>query len=211
MKWFDEGYLIKINSFNENSSIGQVFTHKYGKFNGLIYGTSSSKKKSILQISNKLKISYSTKSEDSLGYFNFELIENISSKIYDQKIKLNTVLSALEMIDKFIPERQAFPIIYNNFNSFLKNTEHDVLKVYLLWENTLLTNLGYGLNFEEKSKLLDSNIINFLGGNNEDYIFDDLLKVFEINSFLIKDRLNGVIEISKLLNRNRLINYLNER
>ena len=39
MKWQDKGYLLKINRYNENSSIAEFFTEKHGKATGIIFGS----------------------------------------------------------------------------------------------------------------------------------------------------------------------------
>ena len=47
MHWQDEGFLLSKNNFNENSIIIEVFTSKFGKYSGIVYGGSSRKQKRI--------------------------------------------------------------------------------------------------------------------------------------------------------------------
>src|SRR6056300_674087 len=120
MRWNDVGYLISRSSEKENTSIVKVFSRNYGCYSGIIYGSSSKKKKPDLQLGNKLKINYNSKSEDSIGYFSFELIENVSIKFFNDQTKLNLFLSSIEVISKIAPERQEFKDSFDDFDLFLK-------------------------------------------------------------------------------------------
>ena len=144
MRWSDIGFLVSINSSKENSSIIKIFSNDHGCYSGIVYGSSSKKKKPDLQLGNKVKINYSSKSEDSLGYFSLELIENISIKFFNNPIKLDLMLTSIEIISKVMPERQANQGCYDDFNLFLKNLEMDNLKAYVMWEHSFIKNIGYG-------------------------------------------------------------------
>ena len=54
MKWEDEGYIISKRKFRENAIILDVFTNKFGKVSGIVYGGNSRKIKNYLQLSNKI-------------------------------------------------------------------------------------------------------------------------------------------------------------
>ena len=45
MNWEDEGYLLSKKKFRENENLINVFTLKYGKISGIVYGGLSRKKK----------------------------------------------------------------------------------------------------------------------------------------------------------------------
>ena len=69
MYWDDTGYLLSKNRYNENSSIAEVFTEQHGRCSGIIFGATSKKVKSYLQIGNKLHINYNTKYENRIRLF----------------------------------------------------------------------------------------------------------------------------------------------
>ena len=69
MYWDDTGYLLSNNRYNENSSIAEFFTEQHGRCSGIIFGATSKKVKSYLQIGNKLYINYNYKNENKLRYF----------------------------------------------------------------------------------------------------------------------------------------------
>ena len=56
MNWEDEGYLLSKKKFRENAVIINVFTQKFGKVSGIVYGGTSRKVKNHLQLMNKIFI-----------------------------------------------------------------------------------------------------------------------------------------------------------
>ena len=209
MRWSDIGFLVSINSSKENSSIIKIFSNDHGCYSGIVYGSSSKKKKPDLQLGNKVKINYSSKSEDTLGYFSLELIENISIKFFNNPIKLDLMLTSIEIISKVMPERQANQGCYDDFNLFLKNLEMDNLKAYVMWEHSFIKNIGYGPDLEEESNLKD-NIKNILLKPNSDFTFNDLKTIFDLNASIINSRLSDIINITSFKYRNKILKYFNE-
>ena len=53
MNWDDTGFLLSKNKYSENSLIVEVFTKDHGKISGILFGGTSKKIKSYLQIGNK--------------------------------------------------------------------------------------------------------------------------------------------------------------
>ena len=80
MNWQDEGFIISKKKFRENAIILEIFTSQFGKVSGIVYGGTSRKIKNYLQLTNKIFIVYSSKSENRIGYFKTELIDAISPK-----------------------------------------------------------------------------------------------------------------------------------
>ena len=52
MNWIDTGFLLSKNRYNENSLIAEIFTKQHGKIVGIIFGGTSKKIKSYLEIGN---------------------------------------------------------------------------------------------------------------------------------------------------------------
>ncbi len=75
MNWDDTGFLVAKNKYSENSLIIEVFTKNNGKTSGLLFGGTSKKISSYLQIGNKFFINYKSKNNSKLGYFNLEIIK----------------------------------------------------------------------------------------------------------------------------------------
>ena len=152
MYWKDEGYLLSKNNFSENSIIIETFTLNHGKCSGIVYGGSSKKLKKNFQIGNKILLNWRSKSEYKIGYFNAELIRAVSPLFFDDKKRSVCVLAATSILKILLPERQINKKIYLSFNSLIEQFNHDNwIKLYILWELSLIKELGFEINFLDKN------------------------------------------------------------
>ena len=152
MYWKDEGYLLSKTNFNENSIIIETFTLNHGKSSGIVYGGSSKKLKKNFQIGNKILLNWNSKGENKVGYFNTELIKPISPLFFDDKKRSVCVLAATSILKILLPERQINKKIYLSFNSLIEQFNHDNwIKLYILWELSLIKELGFEINFLDKN------------------------------------------------------------
>ena len=158
MNWQDEGFLLSKIKFRENANIVNVFTNTRGKVSGIIYGGSSRKIRNFLQISNKIFIIYSSKSENRLGYFKPELIEAISPKYFNDKKKTSALLSISSILNLLLPESQPYKKLYTSLDNLLKKLDLDfsspLSKVsFFSLENIFLKKLMYFFRYLRLSNL----------------------------------------------------------
>ena len=152
MNWQDEGFLLSKIKFRENANIINVFTNKRGKVGGIVYGGTSRKIRNFLQISNKIFIIYSSKSENRLGYFKTELVEAISPKYFSDKKKTVALLSINTILNLLLPELQPYKNLYSSLEDLINNfDQEDWICRYVLWELTLLKELGFDPFLEQFS------------------------------------------------------------
>ena len=174
MFWNDEGYLLSKRNFDENSIIIDVFTLKHGKCSGVVYGGSSRKKKNLFQIGNKMYLTFKSKNENRIGYFNVELIKAISPIFFDNKKKSICILSASSILKILLPENQINKKIYDSLEKLLEYlNQDDWIKLYIFWELSLIKELGFEINGSIK-KELSSDKIRYVQIN------DKLFKIPEI-------------------------------
>ena len=121
MNWQDEGFLLSKIKFREIPNIINVFSNIRGKVSGIVYGGSSRKIRNFLQISNKIFIIYSSKSENRLGYFKTELVEAISPRYFNDKKKTTALLSSSSMLNLLLPESQPYKKLYTSFDNLLNS------------------------------------------------------------------------------------------
>jgi len=226
MIWTDTGYLLKINNFSENSSVASFLTNSHGLHNGIIYGATSRSKKKYLQLGNKFIINWKSKSEDSLGYYNLELLDAISSKFFDHPKKLNLILCLSELCCKLLAERHSYSDLYEYTDSFLSNIlNKEFLKLYVCWEQELLKSIGFEINPDNKN-------FNFYIDDNKNWIFQidnnkflypnflidtsaiyddrDLYRGFVINRFIMKKFIFDPNKIKFPIIRERIEKSINE-
>ena len=93
MNWEDNCFLLSKKKFRENANIINIFTENKGKIDGIVYGGNSRKIRNYLQISNKLFVSHSSKSENRIGYLKTELIKPISPLYFNDKERTSALIS----------------------------------------------------------------------------------------------------------------------
>ncbi len=153
MQWKDEGFLLSKNKYGENSIIIEVFTLNHGKCSGIVYGGTSKKIKSYLQLGNKIYVNLKTKNDSKLGYFKIEIIDAISPFFFDDNKKLNCIFSSLNLLKTVLPELLNYNSIYVLFSNFLnelKFSNHWIIH-YIFWEMNLLKEIGFDMNLTSNS------------------------------------------------------------
>ena len=150
MNWQDEGFLLSKIKFRENANIINVFTSDRGKVSGIVYGGNSRKIRNFLQISNKIFIIYSSKSENKIGYFKSELVEAIAPRYFNDKKRTTALLSISSILNLLLPESQPYKNLYISLNEFLKNFDSENwIFFYIYWELKLLKELGFDQFLEQ--------------------------------------------------------------
>ena len=184
MQWEDEGFIISKKKFRENAIILEVFTNKFGKVSGIVYGGTSRKIKNYLQIVNKIFIVYNSKSDNRIGYFKTELIEAVSPKYFSDKKKILCLNSLSSILKIVLPENQSYKKIYDSLNVFVNRlNEKDWLNTYLLWEMNLVNDLGFGFH-------IDPNKISNHISKNYNIKIDNI--DYKIPSFLISKNFENI-------------------
>ena len=204
MIWEDECYLLSKRKFRENANIINIFTKEKGKVDGIVYGGTSRKIRNYLQISNKLFVSHSSKSENKIGYFKTELIKPISPLYFNDKERTSALISICALLNNLLPEAQQNKKIYNSFEKLINsiNLENWIF-IYIFFELNLIKELGYDTNLEQYSSNESKN--------------DDISKIkidgynYEVPNFLIFKKIplefnNTLIRKSLYFTRNVLQN-----
>ena len=191
MNWEDEGFLLSKRKFRENANIVNVFTSLFGKVSGIVYGGNSRKIRNYLQISNKIFIFYSTKNINKIGYFKTELIEAISPKYFDDKIRTTALLSLSSLLNVLLPDSQPYKNVYNSLNDLINNLNSKSWIIpYIYWELNLLKELGF-----------DPNLKNFMNeikySSNLIIIKIDSIK-YQVPNFLIDNNKNDNIDSNSI-------------
>ena len=150
MIWEDECYLLSKRKFRENANIINIFTKKKGKIDGIVYGGTSRKVRNYLQISNKLFVSHTSKSENKIGYFKTELIKPISPNYFNDKQRTSALISICSLLNILLPESQPNKKIYDNFEKLVNSIDlENWIFLYIFFEINLIKELGYDTNLVE--------------------------------------------------------------
>tara|TARA_Y100001970_G_C14130451_1_gene801400 strand:- start:417 stop:1091 length:675 start_codon:yes stop_codon:yes gene_type:complete len=177
MDWQDKGYLLSINSYNENSAILEIFTENHGKTSGILFGSRSKKIKNYLFIGNKFHVNYSSKFEGKIGSFKLEP-DSINTPLYlNIKKKFFCIVYSINLVKLLTVDNQEnnnLFLLLDNFFEFVKS--ENWLSMFVLWELEIFKTVGYDINFNDYvDKIVDK--------VSEKYIVKNTNK--EIPSYLI--------------------------
>ena len=208
-------FLIHRRMYQGSSLLLDFFTKDYGKLRLIARGARSSK--TSLQMFQCLSISFKGKSD----------LKSLSQwEISDEPRRLmgNDLVMAIyvnELIQRLLPEAEEHSEIFTSYWSYIKNisTLDTVAKEYSLrvFENQLLQDLGYGLDFDYD---ITGNIINNdlqydyiedqgFAVNDEGVIFGStLLHLSNSNESITNP---NELSILKIMNRKRLKSLLGDK
>jgi DNA repair protein RecO (recombination protein O) len=187
MNWQAEGFLLSKIKFRENANIINVFTNTHGKVSGIVYGGNSRKIRNFLQISNKIFVFYTSKSENRIGYFKTELVEAISPKYFNNKKKTTSLLSLSSILNLLLPESQPYKNLFISVERFLNDLNNENWAInYVYWELNLLKELGFDPYLEQFTKNIDYN------SDNKIIEIDNIR--YQIPIFLLKKKNDEIID-----------------
>ncbi len=153
MIWQDQGFLLSISKYNENSAIADFFTNNHGKVSGVIFGATSKKNKSYLLIGNNFHLNFNSKNDGKIGYFNIEINEILTPLYFEDKRKLFCIIYVMNLVKILTADHQENKDIYSLIrNLFISFKEDEWLRNFIFWELNLYKSLGYDINFKNYVK-----------------------------------------------------------
>ena len=202
MNWQDKGFLLSVNKYNENKSIANFYTKKYGKITGLIFGSTSKKIKSYLFLGNKLHLNFSSKNENSIGNFKVEIDKVYTPFYLDNKIKLQCIIYTMQIIDTITVENQVIDTLFENIESFFKIiNDKEWLSKFILWELNLFKIVGYEINFKDYSYKKNVDGVQKFYSKNENKEIPNFLIDKKITKISKNDLINAQDLITDFLNK----------
>lgn len=139
------GILISLRPFNERDAIAQIFTMDYGVVVGMLRGAVVAKKNKPLvgQVGN---MTWNARLDSQLGVLHWGAEKNMVAELMVDAQKLMMMNSAFEILGTLLPERESFPVLYQDTINMLSELAKDIPNAYLNWEIGLLRELGYALD-----------------------------------------------------------------
>jgi DNA repair protein RecO (recombination protein O) len=150
MSWRDEALVLANQPQGENHSLLTVFAEREGRRSALVYGGQGRGKLPALQCGNGLDISWTGKSETSLGRFDLELTEPRAAAVFSDPKALAALSATAELLLHVLPEGEGLSGLYRaTVVLFDSMSDKDIWPVVLAkWELGLLTSLGHGLTLD---------------------------------------------------------------
>jgi DNA repair protein RecO (recombination protein O) len=144
------GILISLRPFNERDAIAQIFTMDYGVVVGMLRGAVVAKKNKPLvgQVGN---MTWNARLDSQLGVLHWGAEKNMVAELMVDAQKLMMMNSAFEILGTLLPERESFPVLYQDTINMLTELTQNKSDAYLNWEIGLLRELGYALDLSRCS------------------------------------------------------------
>ena len=151
MEWRDEGVLLSVRKHGEGSAIIEVFTEQHGRHAGLVRGGGSRRMSPILQPGAQLSIEWKARLEDHLGSYIIDPIKSRAVQIMSDRAALAAMGTVSALLCLGLPEREAHHDLYARTIDLVDAIGEvaDWPARYALWENALLSDMGFGLDFSE--------------------------------------------------------------
>ncbi len=161
----DSAIIISATKYSENSLIIKLLSENNGIYSGFVKGGTSKKQLSNYQIANLVEFTWRSRTEDALGYLKIESKKSYLANIIFDKIKLQSVKTIFDLIQKNIMEREICSELFYELSDFLANSLGDnqlFLSKYIKLELELLSMLGYGLDLRSCALGGDANDLYFV-------------------------------------------------
>jgi DNA repair protein RecO (recombination protein O) len=129
-----------------------VLTREHGRHLGLVKGGTSRRQRPMLEIGNRLKVTWRARLEEQLGNFTVEPVDAVSAVLLHDPLKLAALAAACAVADVVLPEREPHADVYQATATLIAAITGENAgwpADYVRWELALLTALGFGLDLSK--------------------------------------------------------------
>ncbi len=138
----EKALLLHVRSLGERSWLLSLFTAEKGHSSGVY------KSKNAPDIASFVDARWQARLEEQTGTFYVDNIQAFSVDFLDDKMRLAILSAVCELLHRLLPERQPSEILFEETMALLnKLSDEDFLLNYLRWEVSLLSAIGFGLDF----------------------------------------------------------------
>lgn len=147
MEWRDAGIVLRVRRHGEAHAVASLLTASHGRQSGLVKGGGSRSRRAQLEPGTIGVAAWQARLEDQLGSLSFEPLEATASDLLSDPDRLLALSSACAMLEATVTERMPVPDLYDATLALLAALREGApLEVYVHWELTLLSGLGFGLD-----------------------------------------------------------------
>lgn len=147
MKLETSGLILSLRAFGERDAVAHIFTENHGVLSGMLRGAGVAQKNKPL-VGQVGAVVWGARLDSQLGVFHFESQKNLALAAMMDAYKLAYMNSMFALIETLLPEREAYPQLYNATLDALADLSPES---YLNWELCLLRDLGFALDLSKCS------------------------------------------------------------
>jgi DNA repair protein RecO (recombination protein O) len=153
MDWSDDGIVLGLRHYGENSAILEALTRAHGRHLGLVRGATSKRLKGALEPGNLLKLHWRARLDQQLGTFALELAAARAAQFFHDGLKLAGLSAACAVAAATLPEREAHTRVFEALDVLLTTIAEKPspawIEDYVRFELVLLVDLGFGLDLTQ--------------------------------------------------------------
>jgi len=148
MDWDAPAIVLDARPFGEGDAIATVMTEEHGLHRGLARGGGSRAQAGLWLPGNLAQVRWVARLSDQLGSFSAEMIHPGAAFVIDDPLALAMLSSVCAVAEGALPEREPHPRVFHGLVHLVARLPHGaaMLNDLVLWETTLLADLGYGLD-----------------------------------------------------------------
>ena len=154
MEWHDVGVILSTKKYGEYDAILDVLTREHGRHSGIVKGGLGRRQRGNIQVGNEVNVTWRGRLETHLGTYAVELRNARSVAFLYNPAKLAALSSSCSILSVAIAENEAHEVLLDGLLAFLDTmevAEDEIIEwgpLLIKWELGLLTELGFGLDFE---------------------------------------------------------------
>ena len=147
MEWRDEGIILGTRRHGETSAILEVMTRGHGRHMGLVRGGRSRSQRPVLQVGNRVELTWRARLDEHLGNYTVEPLELNAARLLDSAAAVYA-LQTLAAHLRLLPERDPHQSLYEVLGLLLGHLGRaaDAAELIVRFELLLLDELGFGLD-----------------------------------------------------------------
>ena len=150
MQFVDEGYIVNLRKYGENSVIVTVVSKNHGLLTGFVKGGMSKKNLGVYQLGNLIRIDAYARIEENMLSFKTELIQPVAVNFMNNSQKLSALSAMCSLCVVCLQENENLERFYYYIDSFFQLiNQENWLVHYAFFEFYLLEYLGIGLDLSE--------------------------------------------------------------
>jgi DNA repair protein RecO (recombination protein O) len=148
MEWTDRAIMLGARRQGEGSLILSLLTREHGRHKGLVRGGARSRQRGLYEPGNIVTATWYARLAEHLGLLRIEPGQSHAAMLLDDPLRLACLEAAVAVVEAGLPERVAYPGIFDGLASLLGRLSADdgFAALHLHWEVLVLADLGYGLD-----------------------------------------------------------------
>jgi DNA repair protein RecO (recombination protein O) len=147
MDWQDEGFVLDRRGHGETAAIVTLLTLEHGRHAGLVHGGQGQRKSGLLQVGNRLRVTWRARLAEHLGTFEAEMVSSRIGYIIPDAGRLAALQSAAALVQISLPEREPHPELFHAFEALEEALAGAAwAPSYVFWEFRFLQSLGFSID-----------------------------------------------------------------